>query len=683
MKAFVFFIAALLWVIPHTSQAACLGPTAAEGSIVYNGVHKVAQFCNGTDWVGMAGGTTSIMENDTIIDGWPDAIVCNVTSPNWGKIILPLINAAYPADGNFYYRFNDDSSSLNSNVIYGSDGSFSGYSGAFTTTDCNKNISDLYADGQAFNFVGGQPSQADTLSSLNCSDSQIAAWNDTTSSWGCTDAPTGGVDSATGMIAAFSASSCPAGWTEYTAARGRFLRGIDPTGTIDPDGVRTAGSVQADAFQSHTHDIEGQSGGVNNIVAFQDSNPDSTYSGGAGTSRGDSYISVGNPNSGRVSVETRPKNIAVIFCEYTGAGGLGGGGAADNLGDHTATQNIDLGSNALVGEGGMAGVYVDAEGSVGIGTTEPGGVLDLTENGNLVRISKNAGSPRITFRHADFATRWTIDVFRSPTAENPTPSDADFRIFSSNSDDGVGGDVRLTVTSTGDVGIGENATSPRQELHVANGNEAGGGNQTVAQFGTGSGSLFLTHNAPYISGNLRYDDGNWRYEADGNGNAIGFWGGGISFYTTESGIAGEIASSMSRRIAIFSDGHVVMTGSIGAQPTLTVEPTSGITSLTGWPTGWGGGIHTFDLYAEGSVALGTNGNQVIALNKNGSASKPGGGDWAASSDERLKDIDGVYKSGLDEIVRLKPKRFHYKADNPRGEPSDREFIGLVAQEAQE
>lgn len=42
----------------------------------------------------------------------------------------------------------------------------------------------------------------------------------------------------------------------------------------------------------------------------------------------------------------------------------------------------------------------------------------------------------------------------------------------------------------------------------------------------------------------------------------------------------------------------------------------------------------------------------------GLAYKPGGGSWAASSDARLKNIDGAYERGLDAIVRLNTVRFH-------------------------
>ena len=71
-----------------------------------------------------------------------------------------------------------------------------------------------------------------------------------------------------------------------------------------------------------------------------------------------------------------------------------------------------------------------------------------------------------------------------------------------------------------------------------------------------------------------------------------------------------------------------------------------------------------------------NGNFEIA----GNAYKPGGGPWLASSDMRLKVVDGDYVKGLDAIAKLKPVRFHYKKDNSRGLPSDVEYIGFVAQD---
>jgi hypothetical protein len=75
----------------------------------------------------------------------------------------------------------------------------------------------------------------------------------TGSSWTTMGSTAAGVP--TGAIAAFASASCPSGWTEYTAARGRFLRGIDNGAGNDPSGTRTPGNVQTDDLKSHSHSI--------------------------------------------------------------------------------------------------------------------------------------------------------------------------------------------------------------------------------------------------------------------------------------------------------------------------------------------------------------------------------------------------------------------------------------------
>jgi hypothetical protein len=51
--------------------------------------------------------------------------------------------------------------------------------------------------------------------------------------------------------------------------------------------------------------------------------------------------------------------------------GPAGGGGNDNLGNHTASQNIGLGSFWLSGDGGNEGVFVTSAGDVGIGLNNP------------------------------------------------------------------------------------------------------------------------------------------------------------------------------------------------------------------------------------------------------------------------------------------------------------------------
>jgi hypothetical protein len=81
----------------------------------------------------------------------------------------------------------------------------------------------------------------------------------------------------------------------------------------------------------------------------------------------------------------------------------------------------------------------------------------------------------------------------------------------------------------------------------------------------------------------------------------------------------------------------------------------------------------------GNVGIGTTSPGYL-LEVNGTAGKPGGGSWSNSSDIRLKDIKGDYLKGLEAINQLRPIRFRYKEDNPRGLSSDIDEIGFVAQE---
>lgn len=55
----------------------------------------------------------------------------------------------------------------------------------------------------------------------------------------------------------------------------------------------------------------------------------------------------------------------------------GSSGTGDNLGNHIATQNINLNGNYLTGNGTTLGLYVTPTGSVGIGTTTPSNLLDV------------------------------------------------------------------------------------------------------------------------------------------------------------------------------------------------------------------------------------------------------------------------------------------------------------------
>ena len=88
------------------------------------------------------------------------------------------------------------------------------------------------------------------------------------------------------------------------------------------------------------------------------------------------------------------------------------------------------------------------------------------------------------------------------------------------------------------------------------------------------------------------------------------------------------------------------------------------------------------VLASGRVGIGT-ASPDTTFSVNGEASKVGGGTWNTFSDGRLKDIDGEFRGGTDELMKLHTIRYRYKAQNPAGITDRAEHVGLVAQEVQQ
>ncbi len=142
---------------------------------------------------------------------------------------------------------------------------------------------------------------------------------------------------------------------------------------------------------------------------------------------------------------------------------------------------------------------------------------------------------------------------------------------------------------------------------------------------------------------------------------------------------------------------------VGVNPRILIEASSsnpevnfknsGDSSDAIWSLYKDGGNHNLNFYqggnkvtiqsVTGNVGIGTTDPGDFKLAVNGSAAKLGGGAWSVYSDARLKDITGEYQRGLEDIAHLKPIKFHYKENNPRGLPSDDEYVGFIAQEVQE
>lgn len=92
--------------------------------------------------------------------------------------------------------------------------------------------------------------------------------------------------------------------------RGQFLRGLDPSGTVDPDGgSRTLGETQLDSYKSHKHG----SGTFNNYATVNGSfsSTQGTIGLHAGTQSSTNQVATTDADAG--DVETRPKNVSVNY----------------------------------------------------------------------------------------------------------------------------------------------------------------------------------------------------------------------------------------------------------------------------------------------------------------------------------------------------------------------------------
>ncbi|MDE0771870.1 MAG: tail fiber domain-containing protein [Salibacteraceae bacterium] len=93
--------------------------------------------------------------------------------------------------------------------------------------------------------------------------------------------------------------------------------------------------------------------------------------------------------------------------------------------------------------------------------------------------------------------------------------------------------------------------------------------------------------------------------------------------------------------------------------------------------------------AASNAKLHISSNQTIALHivagtgrgvyvKSGTNAQPGGGSWLAVSDARLKEGVVSYSDGLNELLQIKPVKFHYTKESGIG--SGKEYVGVIAQD---
>jgi len=200
----------------------------------------------------------------------------------------------------------------------------------------------------------------------------------------------------------------------------------------------------------------GGGGGARRYIQYPNGSSNTTMGAGGG---GSSYAAPGatgvsyQTTTAASSLTITPLGVMPPAPLLDGSNIVNVPGTYDNLGNHTATTNLNLGSNLLTG-GGSAGLRVDASGNVGIGTSAPSQTLEVAGT-----VYSSAGG----FRFPDGSTQTTAavgDNLGNHTASQNVELNGNWL-----SNDG--GNEGVRIDNTGNVGIG--TASPAAKLHVTSG----------------------------------------------------------------------------------------------------------------------------------------------------------------------------------------------------------------------
>lgn len=266
----------------------------------------------------------------------------------------------------------------------------------------------------------------------------------------------------TGAIMAFSAATCPSGWNEYTPAYGRFLRGIDKSGSsIDPAGLRAAGNIQDQDWKgfSMTNTLQNVNSGYSHGPVDMGKST-SAYVGNLFTG-GWTNPSAASGIKWNAADEIRPKNAAVLYCTYAGTTVPLVPGATQMIEGNTEVRVSDSGTDGtihIVTEG-VEALTVTPAGKVGIGTIAPSEKLTVSDGSILIQ-QTSASVPFLYMKGISSQTIPMIKVFNPDNVVNPYvwfgARDASLFTVEGGSVDGDLGTVYFKVSETGNVEVNGN-----------------------------------------------------------------------------------------------------------------------------------------------------------------------------------------------------------------------------------
>ncbi len=490
-------------------------------------------------------------------------------------------------------------------------------------------------------------------------------------------------------------------------------------GSAAAPGYAFSGNTNTGIFSPATNQVGLSTNGVeamrvlaNGAVGIGTTSPSFAFQVGSSSTSLPAYsplVSFGKSNSGGAT------NALALVNSATQAAGNEADlifSTANTYGATATIRNILLNPSGAVsdlafnvGGGNNERLRITDAGNVGIGTTNPLNSLEV--NGNIV--ADNANGIIATSADGSGVTgggNANIAMFAHGT--NSNSGYGEIRAFY-----GAVGPAPLAINSSGgNVGIG--TTAPNSLFHVSgnsgsviqetieNLNTAGSAQTSFSSYGatlrvgsqgsTTSPNTFIntyTLNVPLLFQQAGIEK--MRIDATTGNVGIGTSAPSAKLhvvYPYNSGVPGfKVEASNGNYFRLDEYGNIDFNGNIAMGYDSNILHQS-ITSPTGQDLFITSGFNNSTSQniiikpsGSGKVGIGTTNPTYLLQLGTDSAAKPGTSTWTIASDERLKEIRAPFTRGLDALNGLNTIYFKYKNNNPLQLPSDKEFVGVKAQDA--